>query len=173
LQSSRKYERCSEGEVKEYLRYVERRFGIPRELFDKYVFLKKGKNIWIFSGDQGVLNDFKKIETIGIKFLTVTRKFIKPTTAFLQIFGKYARKNIVELKKEEEMVEFMTGGMIKRKFNAEKGFVIVKYHEDILGCGLYTNTGLLSQIPKSRRIDKRWVEEANPEANHGEEESID
>ena len=158
MPSSKKYEKCSKREIREYLRYVEDKFGIPSKLYEKYTFLKRGRNIWIFSGDSSMLKNIERIETVGIKFLTISKKFIKPTTTFLQIFGKYATKNVAELRNEEEMIEFMTGGLIKRKFEVEKGYVIVKYGEDILGCGLYTQAGLLSQIPKSRRIDRRWLE---------------
>lgn len=153
-----RYEFCSNGEVREYLRYLEDRFGIPAKLFKGYTFLKKGKNIWIFSGDPSTIRDIGRIETIGVKFLTITKKALKPTTTFLQIFGKYATKNIVNLESEEEMIQFMMGGLIKKKFNVEKGYVIVKYKDDVLGCGLYSDVGLVSQIPKARRVDERWFE---------------
>ena len=153
-----KYEKCSEGEVEQYLRFLEKRFGIPRNIFRKLSFFKRGKNIWIFSGDPALLNHVINVEAAGIRFLTITKKFMKPSTTFLQIFGKYASKNVVELRDEEELIEFMTGGLIKREFDAEKGFVIVKFRDNVLGCGLYSEIGLLSQIPKSKRIDKRWLE---------------
>lgn len=163
MPSSGKYEQCSKGETEEYLRYFENRFGIPRRVFRGLSFLKRGKNIWIFSGDLGVVSETERIETVGIKAISISRKAVKPTTAFIQAFGKHATKNVVDLKNEEEMIEFMTGGVIKRKFNVSKGYVIVKFGDDVLGCGLYTDLGLISQIPKARRVDKRWFEVNEPE----------
>jgi NOL1/NOP2/fmu family ribosome biogenesis protein len=51
----------------------------------------------------------------------------------------------------------MTGGIIERRFDVERGFVVVKYGEDVLGCGLYDGERLISRIPKAKRIDERWM----------------
>lgn len=153
----RGYELCSKGEAEEYLKYFERRFGIPREDLSDFTFLKRGKNIWAFTGGARISLSLERVETIGIKALTVGRKFLKPTTAFLQVIGRYATKNVVNLRDEKELSVFMTGGVIKREFEVEKGYVIVKYGGDVLGCGLYDGRQLISQIPKSRRIDERWL----------------
>jgi len=153
----REYETCSKGEAEEYLRYFEKRFGIPRDKLSDFVFLKRGKNIWVFTGDSRTAVSLERVETIGIKALTIGKKFLKPTTAFLQLVGCYAAKNVVYLKDERELSVFMTGGIIRRKLDVEKGYVIVKYKSDVLGCGLYDGERLISQIPKSRRIDERWL----------------
>ena len=159
MQSSGRYEICSRNEKESLLDYLEEKFGIPREIFKDYTFLKKGKNVWIFSGDLEALSEVRRIEIVGIKALSPTKSGLKPTTTFVQIFGKFARKNVVELKDENELIEFASGGIVKRKFNAEPGYVIVKYGDDILGCGLYSHTGLISQIPRGRRVEEKWFKE--------------
>ena len=52
----------------------------------------------------------------------------------------------------------MVGGIIKRGFPVEPGYVIVVSHEgDVLGCGLYSpGLGLVSQIPKHMRAEPSW-----------------
>lgn len=145
-------------EVNEYLRYLEERFGIPRERLLAFRFIKRGRDLWIFTGEPEVAAAVGGVEVVGIKALKVSPKgLIKPTTDFLRIVGKYATKNVAVLDSEEELTKFMTGGIIERRFDVERGFVVVKYGGDVLGCGLYDGERLISQIPKAKRIDERWL----------------
>lgn len=147
-------------EVRKYLRYLEERFGIPRERLLAFRFVKRGRDLWVFTGEPEVATAVGGVEVVGVRALKVSPKgLIKPTTDFLRIVGKYATKNVAVLASEEELTRFMTGGIIERKFDVEKGFVVVKYGSDVLGCGLYDGERLVSQIPKARRVDERWMKE--------------
>lgn len=147
---------CSDGERREYIRFWVNRFGVPESVFDGLIFLRRGRNVWVFSGDSHILNELKYAASAGIKLLEIGKKGFKPTTAAIQVFGRYAVKNVVCLESFDDVLVFMTGGIIQRSFNVDKGFVIVRFGDDILGCGLYGASGLISQIPKHRRIEEKW-----------------
>ncbi|MBS7641720.1 hypothetical protein KEJ40_00940 [Candidatus Bathyarchaeota archaeon] len=153
-----RYRICSSEEVRRILDYLEERYGIPRSVFENYTFLVRGKNsIWIYSGHPSILELIPNVSIAGIRALHLSiKKTLKPTTIFLQVFGKYATKNVVELESEEEAVTFMSGGSIARYYDVEEGFVVVKFGSDVLGCGLYSNGVLRSKIPKTLRVRFEW-----------------
>ncbi len=136
----------------EYREYFMERFGISREILEKYIFLERGRKIWAFSGKYLEIGD---IELIGIKALTKGR-VLKPSTAFLRIVGKRASKNVIRLN-YEEMLLFMKGEDIEKSFPVEPGYVIVVWEEDVLGCGFYKNGVLKSQIPSKYRMQDSWI----------------
>ncbi len=135
----------------DYGKYFVDRFGIPEEIIEKYTFWVRGKRVWAFSGE---FIDVKDIEVLGIKALSLGRT-PKPSTAFLRVIGKYAKKNVVNLDKEKAL-KFLEGEDIEGNFDVEQGYVIVKSNNDILGCGLYKGS-LINQIPKKYRYEDTWL----------------
>lgn len=151
-----------ENEKEEILRYLEERYGICRGVFENYVFIKRGRKIWIAGKD---IADKKfsglNVETFGMLFIRIERKNekkkIKLTTNAAQIFGKFARKNVIEL--DRELAEKIARGYDLRenelkeiKSKAEDGYVILKYSSHILGIGLKQGNFIKNTIPKARRI---------------------
>lgn len=161
MPSLERYRVCSDEEVKRILNFLKEKYGLPKHAFDGYTFLIRGRNsIWVFSGHPSILEMLPYINAAGLRALHLSvKKTLKPTTIFLQVFGKYATKNVIELQSEDEAVTFMGGGSIVRKYDAEEGFVIVKFGGDILGCGFYSNGVLKSKIPKISRIRFEWFKE--------------
>lgn len=103
---------------------------------------------------------FSRAETAGIGFARPS-KVLKPTTDILQLFGRHARKNVVELSKEK-LKELMKEGEaeIEGKLTekqGEKGYVLISYKKQILGCGFLKDGILESKIPKARRALLRSV----------------
>ncbi len=138
-------------EVKRGLKYIEERFGIPPEVFDGYSFFVQS-DIWIASREMENF-ELKVFKRKGIRFLRVSKKGFKWTTAAMQIFGHLAKKNVVYLSQGDAQ-RFIRGydidiGDIK---DVEEGQVIVKCGEDILGSAIFRNGRLKNQIPKGRRI---------------------
>jgi NOL1/NOP2/fmu family ribosome biogenesis protein len=132
---------------------VERRFGINRSHFRNVSFITRAEKIWIASSSvaEKDLNKLK-IEAVGMlfgRYFPNEEKF-KPTTNALQIFGKYATKNVVEIS-SVELQTYLTGFDIQKKADVENGFVIIKCNGDIIGCGLYKDGIIKNQIPKHRR----------------------
>jgi len=136
------------------LKYLRDRFGISKRIFSDYSFIVRGEKIWIAFKDV-LEKDLEglNIEAIGLLFgrYFEKQKRFKPTTNALQIFGRYATKNIVELdEKEKDM--YIKGYDLEKKLNLEEGYVIVKFKNDVLGCGLYREGKIKNQIPKARKI---------------------
>ncbi len=124
------------------------RFGISEQVFSGCKFFRKARSIWAISYvDLPALS----YEAVGMRIMNCKDRPWKPTTSALQIFGRYATKNIIHLNQEEAMI-FLEGGSQVIESDCEIGYVVVFYRGDVLGCGLYSHGKLVSQIPKERRM---------------------
>jgi NOL1/NOP2/fmu family ribosome biogenesis protein len=134
------------------------RFGISEPAFADCKFFRKAQSIWAISDV-----DLPKIsyETIGMRIMSCKDRPWKPTTSALQIFGRYATKNLIHLNQEEAMI-FLEGSSQVFESECEIGYVVVFYRGDVLGCGLYSPGKLVSQIPKERRMASAAKSEACP-----------
>ncbi len=147
----------SEEEKGEMLKYLEERFGLKKELFEDYVFVKSGRKIWITNRDV-VDKNFSglNVEAVGMLFLRWEKKKerIKLTTNGAQMFGMHATKNVVEVS-EGKVHDVLCGlNLYDIECDAEDGYVILKYKEHILGIGLKQGRFIKNLIPKARRIKK-------------------
>lgn len=124
------------------------RFGIPEAVFQGYRFFSKAQSVWVCS-DFALPN--LRYESVGMRMMSLKDRPWKPTTSALQIFGRYAKKNVVLLS-EEESLAFMAGSSLDREADCQPGYVVVFYRGEVLGCGLYSRGTLVSQIPKDRRV---------------------
>ena len=132
--------------------FVEK-YGIPQEILEKFEFYERGKSVWAFSGE---FINLSKVETIGVRALRIG-KLIKPTTAFLRVIGKYATRNVVYLDVNDTF-KFLRGeDVVFQDDSIERGFIIARNEEDILGCGYYTGVKIISEIPKKYRIQNTWL----------------
>jgi NOL1/NOP2/fmu family ribosome biogenesis protein len=147
------------NQAKAFVDFLEERFGIEKSVFSGYSFHETVDKIYVMSGDipQKDLNNLRIVQTgiVAGRIFDKGDKF-KPTTNILQIFGKFASKNIVELN-EKEKEDFIRGLDIENKLTegTENGYVIVKFGKDVLGCGIYVTGQIKNQIPKSRRLALR------------------
>ncbi len=137
----------SEEERARIVNYMEERFGIPREVFEPYEFLSTAKNYWILA-KSSELSRLKalKVQTAGLLFMRKVSKHLKPTSAAVQRFGRFAKKNIVELDRftlERLRVE----KRIPFEAELEPGYVILVCEGRIWGCGLYLKGKLISYLP--------------------------
>jgi len=137
----------TKAERDEILSYTRERFGIPDEVFTGFSFLKEGKMIWVVSESKGLeeIFDRLKIMSAGVPLLRLLERW-KPTTVGLQVFGGLATKNVVTLD-DETLNLLLKDETICKNFPVEFGYVIVKWKNGVLGCGLYGKEGLKSQIP--------------------------
>lgn len=141
------------SERKKILKILEERFGFE-DLRDFYL-LKMGKNrVRIIHKDFDKVNlEGMRVRFLGLEFCILTKKEeVRLTIEGSQIIGRKAKKNVL-LVNEEAAKEWMNGKtpVIKGK-NVEEGFVIVKWKDDILGCGRYAKNKLWSFVPKWRRV---------------------
>ncbi len=136
--------------IEAVLRYTEERFGIKRDVFKGLRFFTKGRDVWVVSVD---VPDLKYVNRKGLRFARGGMEKPKLTTAILQIFGRYATKNVIKLS-EELLKDYLQGKDVDvgEVEGVEKGQVIVVYGDDVIGSGLYDGRRIKNQIPKARRI---------------------
>ncbi len=124
------------------------RFGFAPELFAAYRYWMRGQEtLWMalpeVESPAGVIP-----ESVGIPLLSYKRKHIKPKTAALQLLGREARRNVLELPERAAALRFVNGQSQNILADVEPGFVHVRYRRFELGCGLYGRGQLHSQIPR-------------------------
>ncbi|NPB03370.1 MAG: hypothetical protein GXO39_03010 [Thermotogae bacterium] len=136
--------------IEQVLKYVKERFGIPRNAFRGFRFFQRGRDVWIVSED---VPDLRYVNRAGLRFARGGTKNPKLTTTAIQIFGRFATKNVVDIN-EEQLESFLKGeDLVVGTLNGiSKGQVIVRYGSDPLGSGLYDGNKIKNQIPKARRI---------------------
>ncbi|WP_051920495.1 hypothetical protein [Thermodesulfobacterium hydrogeniphilum] len=136
----------SEEERQEVLKYLEDRFGISINIFDKYEILRGVSNFWLFPKNQYLeILESLQVQTVGLLFLRKVSRYLKPTSAFLQRFGYLATKNIVTL--SEDIIEVLKErNKVEINLNLEPGYVILRNKYWILGCGLYLPGKLFSYL---------------------------
>jgi NOL1/NOP2/fmu family ribosome biogenesis protein len=131
------------------LGYFEERFGIDLSAFDGFILFERPQAFWLLS-DSPHLRELAhlRIRTTGIPVLRKIQHRLKPTTSAIQIFGATAVRNVVDLR-PEQVLHILKGGGMNLDLPLSSGYVILAQGTHILGCGLYTGTRLLSQIPRS------------------------
>jgi NOL1/NOP2/fmu family ribosome biogenesis protein len=135
--------------VEKILKEIRNRFGIPEEVFSNWKIVEAG-DLWIMS-EEAFKFPIKNFSRKGIRLVRVYRDGYKLTTAGIQIFGKYATKNVLEIS-PEQVKDYLEGKDLSvGSCNAENGQVIIKYGDDYLGSGLYVNGKVKNQLPKGRR----------------------
>ncbi|MDR9401880.1 MAG: NOL1/NOP2/sun family putative RNA methylase, partial [Halothece sp. Uz-M2-17] len=133
----------------QYLQWFSERFGIDSDIFSSFQLWIKGKDkIWLADASCQPLSEVE-IQTLGIPFM---RTGYKPTTCALQRFGSHITRNVVSLDDFSAVQRFFLGESQPINAMVESGFVHVRYDYYELGCGLYKNGVLHSQIPKGLRL---------------------
>jgi len=137
------------------LDYLERRFGIKRKVFDRYVICGDEKGLFIATGPAAGFAELRTVRR-GLKFASVYRDLVKLSTAAVQIFGRHATRNVLELDLAQ-VRSFISGGIIEVTIAAtcvEEGPVIVRHEGRPIGLGMYRAGRIKSQIPREKRVQK-------------------
>ena len=127
------------------LEYCYERFGIMETVFENYNWYIGSKNR-IYIGPEEI--ERLVPESIGLCIFRLD-KTPKPTTNFIQLFGKEITKNIISLDRNQTLA-FCGGSDLEIINNVEPGFVSINYKNISLGCGHWNGEILKNQIPKSR-----------------------
>lgn len=146
-------------EKKEIIGILEAQFGI-NSLPGKII--KKGKEkIFLYTGELAKeeilrIKDLIPIERIGVYFAKQEERGIRLSIEGSQILKKEIKKNILELNKEE-MKTWMKGHEVLKNTNL-RGYIIIKYREQMLGTGKASEEKITNFIPKSRRLKDKSIE---------------
>ena len=141
--------------INQCIEIIEREYGIPKSFFENYGLTIRGKKLWIY---EKTLEDFERFwVSKGLVAFRISKIgdniILKPTTNFIQLFGKEFKKKIYELDNWEEVKLFVDGKDLEVNENCNlKGYVVVKYEEHYLGCGRIEGKTLRNLVPKDRRI---------------------
>lgn len=128
---------------------MEHRFGISRTHFAEYLLLRKKKS-WFLMRDTTYIPSVSqlKVGQAGLRAFKQVGDFVKPTTRFIQSFGRVATRGkfYIDLTQLQALLE---GEKIHVDLMLDSGYVILVIGEDdILGLGLYVNGRISSQLPR-------------------------
>ncbi|MBS3171220.1 hypothetical protein J4449_01265 [Candidatus Woesearchaeota archaeon] len=133
-------------EIKEIHNKLEEQFGYKQKL-DYLFYINKDNKIFLMTKDFQKLDLSKlRVNSFGLYFGELEKTGLRLSISGSQLIGKNADKNILEINKIEE---WLNGQNLE--CNKElKGWFIVKYKEDFLGCGYCKNGVLMNFISKRR-----------------------
>ena len=135
-------------EGKRLLNLLKKEYDIEQNIFKNYELYEKNNKIYL-----GPKNIIEKAISCGIPIYNLKSK--KPSTTFFQSFGMFIKKNIIDLNKEQT-IYYIDGKDILIVQN-EKKYVLVKYKEFSIGCGLIKDNILKNQIPKNKQIKFKYI----------------
>ncbi len=139
-------------EINEILDKIKEQYGI-KELKLDYVFLQNTKDKILITNRNIANIDLKKlrVDNIGLYFCSLEKDGIRLSIEGSQLIGKFAKKNIANLNKEE-ITKWMKGEDININEEIE-GYVIIKNNDDYFGTGKYKEGKILNFVSKSRRLN--------------------
>jgi NOL1/NOP2/fmu family ribosome biogenesis protein len=134
------------------LNYFRERFGIEESSFDDYG-LYMGSKGRVFLGPKTLI-DKPPIVAPGILIARISET-IKPTSNFIQMFAHLAKRNVAAVSKEQAK-DFVRGGDLECDEGSD-GYVIVRYGDWPLGCGLLKGKTIKNLLPKSKRQELKYL----------------
>jgi NOL1/NOP2/fmu family ribosome biogenesis protein len=125
--------------------FFKERFGIDLK---GYKIIFRGEIFWLNSVN---LPSSLKLVSLGIPIARlIKKKEIKPTTWGLILLDKKIKKNKIELN-EKEIKKILVQQKLKKELKIDDGFVALSFRRKTLGCALYENKLIKSQLPKQKR----------------------
>ncbi len=140
------------------LRYFEERFGIGEAAFAGREVHDFGPSTWLTSRSMphpGALRAYDP-QNPGLRLIRHLHgkegDYDKPTSHGLQVLAAKASRNVADLR-DDELWRFLRGEPVERRFDGLRGgYAIVRFAGYVVGCGLQTAAGLISQIPQSSSL---------------------
>lgn len=139
--------------IKNHLINIQDEFGIEEQMFAQFKYIIKNNDIFFVDKNWFDVNP-GLFERIGTRFGSINKdnKMILNTQT-AHVLSNHISKNIFEIKCPGELKSYLEGGIIKTA-STQKGQRVIKYGNYILGIGVFTNAGLKSQFPRSRRTQE-------------------
>ena len=143
-------------EKKEIIKKLNEQFGVEKI---PGTLIKSGQDrIFFFSGEisEREIHELERevpIERVGVYFARILNDFPKLSIEGTQILKEQIKKNIFELNKEQ-LDDWMKGRDLQIK-SEQRGFFVMKYKNDFLGCGKISAEKISNFIPKARRLKSK------------------
>jgi len=141
-------------EVKSLMKRINNQWGADfLELSQEYAFFQNKDKIYIVSRDIAKIPFEKlRINNAGMYIIEDKHEELRLSVEGSQLLGPKAKKNIIELTKDE-LVEWLQGNDLIKEGDNE-GFVIIKHNKDFFGSGKFKENRLLNFLPKIRRLNE-------------------
>src|SRR4030042_6448003 len=140
------------SEKKRILKQLNEQFGIEKML---HLLLRFGKEkIRAFSGSLSAdelitLDTYLRVESAGVYIAKQQEDGIRLTVDGVSLFKEQITKNILELTEEKAQEWFKGQDLL---IQLDKNFKILKYKDELIGCGKSTGERIVNFMPKERRI---------------------
>ena len=135
-----------------HVREVRERFGMSAAELDRLAAIEAQDTIFVGTAEVMKFDAVRPMRR-GIRLCRVFPYSVKPTTFAMQVLGRYATRNIIDLA-DEQARRIINGGELSLEASAENGFVLLRWHEFTIGVGLYKRPVLKSQIPQFRSVEE-------------------
>lgn len=148
----------NQKQLNEIYKNLKEQFGISN--IPGWIMKLGEEKLFLFSGD-ATYEEIKKlerivpVERIGVYFAKIIREDVKLSIEGSQILKNQIEKNIFELD-EEQAEKWMMGQELNLK-PGKKGFVVMKYKDNFMGCGKASEDKISNFVPKTRRLKNREV----------------
>ncbi len=148
----------NQKQIQEVHRSLREQFGIDK-IPGRIMKLGEEK-LFLFTGDAAdeeikKLENIVPVERLGVYFAKIIREDVKLSIEGSQILKEQVKKNIFELD-DEQAEKWMMGQELNLK-SGKKGFVVMKYEDNFLGCGKASEEKISNFVPKMRRLKNREV----------------
>jgi len=146
----------SQKEKQNIVEKLKKQFGIKNI---EGIFIKRGEErLFLFQGDftQKQIQELERtipIERVGIYFGKIIHNEIRLSIEGVHLLKNQITKNIFELNKEQAEL-WMKGNELEIQ-TGKKGFVMMKYKDNFLGCGKASELKITNFIPKNRRLREK------------------
>ena len=148
----------NQKEKQEIENKLNNRFGVSKI---SGILVKKGEErLFLFGGDFDIkqikkLEETVPIERAGVYFAKIIKGEIRLSIEGIFLFKSQINKNIFQLT-EQQFEQWMMGQELNIK-TEKKGFLVMKYKDDFLGCGKASAEKISNYVPKSRRLKNQNV----------------
>lgn len=130
------------------------RFGIPADALAGLRTVE-GQGAFFIATSQVMLFDAVRPLRRGIRFCRVFPHSVKPTTHAMQVLGRLATRNVIDLDRED-IVRLIGGQQVEvdAASGVEDGYVLVRVEGFTAGVCLYRRPVLKTQLPRYRPVDE-------------------
>ncbi len=140
-------------EIKESLNIVSDRFGIPRDIFSRFRYMKKSNDLFFINSDWEA-PDPDIFMRIGTKLGIIDKNnYLHFHTQGTRIIGDYAKNEIFDIDDIDDLKAYLSGGIIRKKTDLP-GKKFIRLNGEIIGAGTASDEGIKSQFPRSLRTQE-------------------
>lgn len=147
---------AADGRVGNALDAVASRYGIERSRLEEWRWIVRGGRIWLHALEQWPLQAWEpgawRPVSVGIRAVEIDRRGRpRPTNDFLRLAADAVLSAREDLS-EPDLARLLSGEVLERGTQL-RGPVAVACDGDVLGRGVRTEEGLVSEVPKARAAD--------------------